>query len=81
MIRDEAIKYLQEAITADSEYCIVRKMRIKIAEKDTLLEQLLNDDDYLEVPMALFFSSPFWRQLKVESNIFGDKNGTRPENK
>lgn len=80
LIRDEAIKCLQEYVVIDSEYCIVRKTRIKIVEKDELLEQLLNGDDYLKVPMALFFSSPFWRQLKVESNILCDKNGTRPEN-
>ena len=49
LIRDEAIKSLQECVVIDSEYCIVRKTRIKIVEKDELLEQLLNGDDYLKV--------------------------------
>jgi len=37
LIRDEAIKCLQECVVIDSEYCIVRKTRIKIVEKDELL--------------------------------------------
>lgn len=78
MIRDEAIKCLQECTVLDSEYCIVREMKIQIREKDILLKQLLNGEDYLEVPMKLFFSSPFWRQLKVESNLLCNKNGTGP---
>ena len=78
MIQEEAIQNLQEAIVIDSEHCIVRGTKVKTVEKDLLLKQLLNGDDYLKVPMALFFSSPFWRRLKAESNELCDKNGTRP---
>lgn len=81
MIRDDAIKYLQECSVIDSEYCIVRKTRVKIVEKDVLLQQLLHNEDYLKVPLALYFSSPFWRELKVKSNLLCEKNGTKPKPK
>ena len=67
-LREKAILMLEEAKMIDDEKCLVDETRVRIADKDMLLNQLKNNEPYLSVPMALFFSSPFWRRLKAKSN-------------
>lgn len=68
MCREIAIQLLEEAIPIDEEYCWIPSVKLSIADKNLLLKQLINDEDYLAVPLPLYFYSPFWRQIKAESN-------------
>lgn len=68
LIRHEAIQFLENAEVIDSTYCRVQGTRIEISRKDILLDALRKDEDSLDLPMALFFTSPFWRRLKALSN-------------
>ena len=66
--REKAIKKLESAQVIDEEECMVGKHRILTEEKDTLLEQLTGEYEYLTVPLELYLTDIFWRTLKVEAN-------------
>lgn len=66
---EKAIKLLQNPTDVNGAYCKIEGIRVAIEEKDLLLQQLLAGEDYLKVPMSLFFGSMFFRELKVKSNI------------
>ena len=67
-MRNEAIEILKKYEVIDEEYCSVEGIKVANDEKDRLLKQLINDEDYLKIPLSLLLSSPFWRGLKADSN-------------
>jgi len=68
MLRKEAISRLQNCSIIDSEYCKVENIKVKIEDKDLLLNQLLNDEVRLKVPLCLYLGSSLFMELKIESN-------------
>lgn len=67
-LRQEAINKLLNCQQFNEDYCIVDKIRVRIDEKDAILNLLQDDYEYFRVPLPLYFTSMFWRTLKVESN-------------
>ena len=67
-MRQEAISKLLNCQQFNEDYCIVDKIRVRIDEKDVILNLLQDDYEYFRVPLPLYFTSMFWRTLKVESN-------------
>ena len=67
-LRATAIKKLESAVYVGEERLLVGKTRVPRNEIDELLQQLKKGDAYLKVPMSLYFSDVFWRELKLSSN-------------
>ena len=66
--RKEAILKLKSSIDVDDTYCVVGQIKVKKADRDLLLKQLEQNEDYLKVPMPLYLGSFYWMNLKNESN-------------
>ena len=67
MSREKAIALLQNNEQVNYRVCLVDKYYVRIDEKDLLLKQLSNNDDYLRVPLSLYLRNSFWRGF--ESSI------------
>lgn len=67
-MRQEAINKLLNCQQFNEDYCIVDKIRVRIDEKDSILNLLQDDYEYFRVPLPLYFTNMFWRTLKIESN-------------
>ncbi len=68
-LRNKAVAKLKDYKMCTDDICIIGDQRIRVKDKDKLLNQLLEGYEYLEVPLELYLTSKFWRTLKVESNI------------
>ena len=69
MKRAKAMRKLEEAIMLDESFCEVDGQKVKVSERDELLQQLRDNKIYLKVPVELYLTSQFWRELKTESNL------------
>ena len=67
-LRKKAIKKLKNNFDFDESRCIVGGTRVRIEEKEILLNQLICGYEYLKVPISLYLTDEFWRILKAESN-------------
>ncbi len=66
-LRKKALTLVQNSVQISHRVCLVNNIAVPIYERNLLLRQLLNGEDYLLVPLSLYFRDVFWRELKVES--------------